>query len=223
MKDEAIDFLLYSYFGIRPQEDEDLVLKCAQRAYRDLCRTLSFRESPYVKGLGKTEKERIEGSHRNFRDQVSEMIRDRVLPNLLTATDEEDFNTKHRKACAAICKEANAMRIKDREDTVLKKAFCDGQAQKWLNMTMKYMWLLGLLDDQPKEFLSAMHVPVDNDMIKKAINMDVRPSEKSWSTWSYEEYKKFQKDLKEKLAGEPPLKWENRVWMEGKGENCAHT
>ncbi len=122
------------------------------------------------------------------------MIRDCALPCLLTATDEDDFNGKHQKACAAICKEANAMPIKDREDTVLKKAFCDGQAQKWLNMTMKYMWLLGLLDDQPKEFLSAMHVPVDNDMIKKAINRDVRPREKSWRTGRYEEAKTFQKE-----------------------------
>ena len=232
MKDEVIDFLLCSYFGIKSQEDvvpknekdrENLILKCARRAYQDLCRTLRFRESPNAKGLGKAEKERIERSHGDFCDKISKMIRDRALPCLLTATDEVDFNDKHQKVCAAICKEANGTRIKDREDTVLKKRFYDGQAQKWLNMTIKYMWLLGLLGDQMKEFLSVVHVPVDNDVIKKAIDMDVKPSKKTWSTWSYEEYEKFQKDLKDKLAGEPPLKWENRVWMEGKGENCMHT
>lgn len=45
-----------------------------------------------------------------------------------------------------------------------EESFTIGQSQKWLNMTLKYLWLLNiLLDGLNEEYL---HIPVDSYIIE---------------------------------------------------------
>lgn len=227
MNSNAIDFLLYSYFGITQadlveKDEEKLVVKCAQRAYQDLCRTLKFREKTSADGLSAKEKRKIEEAHNAFRDGICQEISRLVLTSLLAATPkEEEFDEKHKDACDAIYTEAA------KKPEVLRENLSYGQAQKWLNMTMKYMWLLGLWEDQFEKMLPVLHVPVDSYIMEAASDCGMciptraggggkYESEKSkpWSQWTGEEYRKFQTDLRKVLKPQVPLKWEGPAWID---------
>lgn len=113
-------------------------------------------------------------------------------------------------------------------DFIIKvNTFTIGQAQKWLNMTLKYLWLLNILPDGLNE--EYLHIPVDSYIIEavgaKKDNYQyglelVSPiSKSSWSSWdNYDKYMDFQdevkKVIKEKYNSLTPLEWESLAWIE---------
>lgn len=230
LEQPAIDFLLYDYFGITSGDNPDeMILKCAQRAYRDLCRTLKFTER-VDKKKGK-EKKQIEEKHLEFRDDICGEIKKQV--NGLLAAEATNFDKKHNAACKAI------IGIVTKTEQVTE--FNYGQAQKWLNMTMKYMWLLGLRQNDFARLLSVLHIPVDSYILqavweqdkehdvalplnkgKKRENEDKYSDGKdgkvvAWSQWNYTQYNDFQTNLRnwcKKYKKATPLKWEGSAWIE---------
>ena len=233
VKQEAWDFFLYSYFGIFSSDDEnERKFKCAQRAYLDLNRTLEFDD----KLKDKAEEKRNKAIKAEFTRRVSKYIVNQitdlknnternlidVIDNVLTTMNNMQF------------KHANGL------DHVLKKdSTYFGQAQKWVNMTIKYMWLIGLWDDD-----LPMDVPVDSYIMEAAagrtygderdhdgesISLPCKGEEKNrpysegrknspkvWSKWDKSEYEEFQKELKtelEKKEEKSIFEWENRAWM----------
>lgn len=214
LKQPVIDFFLYSYFGIIKEDGEDsIILKCAQRAYMDLCRTLKFTERADKK-KGK-EKKQIEEDRLQFRDNICDKIEEQV--NELLAAEATNFDKKHDDACKAI------IGIVTETDQVTE--FNYGQAQKWLNMTMKYMWLLGLRQNDFARLLHVLHAPVDSYIMEAASKCPVAIQRKDgqygkyqegvskpWSQWNYEEYIEFQNALRKKLS-EAPIIWEGPAWI----------
>lgn len=164
LSQEAVSFFMHSYFGITLDElngcDKDAVLtKCAQRAYLDMCRTLEFTEEP---STGKQKE--IQESHREFRDEICEVIKEQIQ-GLLKA-DKSSFDSLHRIACEKeITANANKSTVLSRAKDAQKK-FHDGQSQKWLNMTMKYMWLTGLWKNEFERLMPVIHIPVDSFIIE---------------------------------------------------------
>lgn len=176
------DFLLYSYFGIESDDLEeaknendkdesakkDKIIKiCTEKAYLDMCRTLKFADPQ----IGKEEDQR-----KKLRDRICKVIIEGVKE--LLEADKEEFNEKHEETCFAIikqCKEYNCgISLKKRSETS-SEVFHYGQAQKWLNITLKYMWLLGLWNDEFEKIESVLHFPVDSyiiDAIKDEIKED---------------------------------------------------
>lgn len=138
----SYEFLWYSYFNRRYDDlfvNVDEAMKvCAERAYLDLCRTLRF----------KTKDE----SHTAFRDDVVNIIV-KNINNLIS--DSGEFDTRHNELCEKIINAANSQGI-------LKDDFNYGQAQKWLNMTLKYMLLMGFWDEKLQPIIAFLHVPVDS-------------------------------------------------------------
>lgn len=66
-----------------------------------------------------------------------------------------------------------------------------------------------------------MHIPIDNYIfkaVKDKLNIK-KPTNKSWSRWdNYEEYLKYQKDIRERIEKDrnidlPPLLWEFENWL----------
>lgn len=228
--DKTKEFFIFSYFGILPEAifntkeklmkeyNENYYLyvtsKCAYRAYLDLNRTLTVNKKV-------SDKERKVIVY-NICNTLICNIKDKLF-------NSTDFDTQHNDICTNLKNYINdkttcKLLSTDSED------FTYGQAQKWLNMTLKYMWLLGLLDGKIKtEFL---HVPVDSYIIKEVwknnkIELPITKtrqdgsrgaysSEKvvSWSNWGYDEYKKFQNSLKDSLKDEIRIKWEHYAWIE---------
>lgn len=165
VKFETMDFLFSSYFGVVPKDlevdsSEDLeklkkgiALNCAHRAYRDFNRTLRFNS-----GADKVRKK--------FRDDLCEIIVSEIQTNLLG--NGNDFDEKHNNACKVIRSKAEGWSENGIQLLKGTVAFSYGQTQKWLNMTIKYMWLVGLWDDELKVIKDKLHIPVDRYILKAA-------------------------------------------------------
>ena len=110
-----------------------------------------------------------------------------------------------------------------------------GQAQKWLNMMLKYV-LMTAEDSALKNYL---HIPVDsyimqavgsdNPKLKHCLKLECVPKKdgtvgkysesasKPWSKWTYEEYIAFQNCIREAISASDytsPIEWENEAWIE---------
>lgn len=189
LNQEAIRFFMHSYFGIsleelkNPQKKESVIIKCAKRAYLDLNRTLNFAEK-ITGNMKSVDKERIE-NHGNFRDDICEIIKKQICENLLEST-QENFDGKHKSACEEICtaaRESESLAViehaKEHENEKNEKLYY-GQAQKWINMTLKYMWLTDLWKDKFDALLPVLHIPVDSFIIESIWHEGFEENKNGW-------------------------------------------
>ena len=197
---------------------QEILKKCAERAYLDLCRTIKF----------KTEDKDVKAEYKS--KVCDKLIKefDILLNAVNTSSDKEKqnaFNREHKRICEEICNKYSEI-----------SSFTYGQAQKWLNMTLKYVILL----DENSELKSYLHIPVDsyimqavgsdNAKLKYCLKLECVPkkdgtvgkysesSSKSWSKWNYDEYIAFQntvrKAINESTSFGSPIEWENEAWIE---------
>lgn len=209
LSESAQSFLWYSYFSESYEsvcEDTSKALNiCANRAYRDLCITLSFSKE-----------------HPDFCSKGCELLQNKISEKILNC-EKSYFDKNHNEICDAIVKACN-------DKKVLEKDFTYGQAQKWLNMTLKYMLIMGFWNDELKDIIGVMHVPVDSYVIEAVwkdehIILPMKSnktrgkynSEKvvPWSKWDKDMYTAFQTSLRESeiLNGEVPINWERHAWL----------
>lgn len=89
-----------------------------------------------------------------------------------------------------------------------------GQAQKWINMTLKYLFALG--EDRVKGILTNykfFHIPIDN-IIQDKLRDTVDKIDQSWSTIDdYSLYLDYQKKVRRSFPDEIPMDVEFRSWM----------
>lgn len=95
-------------------------------------------------------------------------------------------------------------------------------------MTIKYLYVLEYKEYSVDNIIKWLHIPVDNYIFKAVddkLNIK-KPMDISWSRWdNYDEYLKYQKDIREKIEKDrnidvPPLLWEFKNWLEvAKGNN----
>ena len=124
-------------------------------------------------------------------------------------------------------KREKIFKVKESED----KAFHYGQAQKWLNMTLKYMIIMGFWTKKFNSIIEVLHVPVDSYIMEAASILEImlprkngdygkyfESSSKPWSKWNKDDYVKFQENLrialKNKNPSETPIEWEAHAWIE---------
>lgn len=135
-----------------------------------------------------------------------------------------DFDSWHRKTCEDICQVAKEYTRGDDDK------FSGGQAQKLVNMTLKYLLLLG--DEKAFEFKERLHVPVDSYIMEAASDCGIHIPNKNknksnckfsstslpWSKWEYDDdYINFQNDIdiREKIKTyDTPMDWEHKAWIE---------
>lgn len=235
-KENAIDFLLYSYFAVTTDsEDEKLLYAAADRAYRDAASRVLSISTAY------------EGKKKALRDSGCQL-----LVRFLQQLPIDDYDTSHKNLC-------NELRNIYKKGTNGEYNLTYGIAQKWVNMTMKYIFILSALIDNTgfssnyadKLPENTMHIPLDSYMLeyiaqKNGDKFAVSPcikiptkgentsktfysSEKSlaWSKYrNYEdEYMNVQKKLREKLGNTCgfPLDWECKAWLEvAKNRNSSN-
>lgn len=189
--------------------DECTVKVCAHRAYRDLCRRLT--------GIGKNPKKR------EWRETVENYI-DEQIETLLqeTDTDKQKFDHWHKETCKGIIDIPNKHGF---EDIPLKTY---GLAQKWLNMTLKYMLIMDEWEEKLEPLNQFLHVPVDSYIMEAAsvelgvMLRTVKGDPQSynanrslpWSKWRIDTYTTFQSDLAGKLSNKAPIDWEGPAWIE---------
>lgn len=106
-----------------------------------------------------------------------------------------------------------------------KSIFTYGNAQKWLNMALKYLWLLGALPNDIKE--ERLHAPIDSYILQKLWNLKAEGvtcladtfyyKGNSWSKISdYNDYFDLQKVIRDmaEQGGKTVIEQENEAWIE---------
>lgn len=194
-----IAFFLGTKAATLEKNDPEIVRIVGRRAYRDLNRTLH--------GIG------THPEADNLRERTYEALTDFVagLEHVDTA---KEFDKRHQAWCVATKRRFNESTHPERPEFT----FHYGQAQKWLNMTLKY---LAVLDHKPvAHTYEFMHVPLDQIIYTQAQQIDVdRPKGTKWSRLSGEQYRDYQKQLKHQIKStfgndRIPLDWESQVWID---------
>lgn len=164
--------------------EEDLIELAMTKAYRDLMRTIrSFATD--------VNNNRIKTNARSF---IKESINKIIKSNITT---QEQFDKLHQEVCENL--------IEKFED----QYFTIGQAQKWINMTFKYLHLLEYKDIT--NIYEFCHIPIDSYML----NITNYQMSKPWSKLNdYDEYLQYQEWFRDKYKNDIPLDVEFYLWLE---------
>lgn len=178
-KENAIDFLLYSILGVTvgdvcfdencPEDtkdhDDDRVKAAIIRAYSDA--TMEGAYNTLFKGKEETLRKKSESAKRKggelILNEIKKFFRDGSSSN-------DNYDGWHDKLCKGL--EEEYKNVTDGKT----KFFTYGNAQKWVNMTIKYLCLIDALSDgfiyhkRLCKFQSKFHIPVDSYIIKAVWN-----------------------------------------------------
>lgn len=195
---KILDFLYKIYFNF----SDGPMRASVNRAYRDFNRTL--------KGFPKGEEK--ENERYNLKENWSNLMIDAIKAKLLKSKFNNwcEFNAWHKDVCE---------RLKNRNDNYKKLTF--GQAQKWLNMTLKYLFVMG---DEKVNGISInyeyFHIPIDN-IIQEEILKDLKrdPKDKIFKVWSqiddYDKYLVFQREIRIHYPNKIPMDVEFELFNKG--------
>lgn len=170
-----------------PKKEDNVYKRSSERAYLDLCRTLR------LNGVDMT-------SHRK---EIANILRERITALHTSHIDQNSYDCWHK----AICDELVGYFLP------LGIGFTYGHAQKWVNMTMKYLYIL----DQANfsDIFDFLHIPIDSIVIDLAANkLSVTKPKFVWSKIpDYDSYFAYQTKLRENISDMSPMRWELKVWI----------
>ena len=219
--DEDVLLFLKGHLG---NNDSEAFIRCSHFAYRDMCRTITF--SPeYNENSAKSseEKTKISEKKKELRTKVTELIKAQVEEWIQTPPEtKEQFNEQHKKLCQSIIREY----AYTTNQSMPKKSLYFGQAQKWVNMTLKNLYVYSKSNNTSlslDHIIRYFHIPLDNVIldiasgkkkcyIPEGTKYHVKRPDGAWSKWSYKEYKAYQKQLEASIGGDVPIIWELRHW-----------
>ena len=121
-------------------------------------------------------------------------------------SNQENFTNWHKQCCELICEKSN-------------KILMLGQAQKWINMTLKYAYLFGekRINGINKNY-SFFHIPIDNiiqDVLEKKHKIE-KINKFRWSQIpDYETYYNYQKEVRKVFSGKIIMDEEFRLFNKG--------
>lgn len=118
---------------------------------------------------------------------------------------KDNFEIWHKEACRLIIEKYEKYRIE----------LTYGQAQKWVNMTIKYLYILN--EHTFDNVFDFLHIPVDNYIFKAVKEkLGIDNPDNPWSKLNETEYLKYQNAIREELRekGKLPLRWEFKNWLE---------
>ena len=182
----------------------------SDKAYRDFCRTIKFAEPDK------------NNARKKMRMDVTEYICN-AIGELTAATN---YDIWHEGVCEKIENRYKGF-INDAKHG--NKTLTVGQIQKWLNMTIKWLWMYNSCVRKIEYFkgiidhTANLHIPLDSFIlayIKKEYDLSLEKS----SVWSqiseYNVYLDYQTNFRDKLnCGESPIEWELVHWKEALNMN----
>ena len=125
--------------------------------------------------------------------------------------DQTEFDNWHRNTCLGI------RNIYD------GYTFHYGQAQKWLNMLLKYLYAYDVEDYRDlfsDELIKVLHMPIDSKIIRALQEFEIVNQNGTWSRWGEDDYIEYQKMARQVLSDWPfdnpdekiPFYWELINW-----------
>ena len=185
---DAFDFLLLMCVGSYDNPYE----AASNRAYRDLNRTIRYQALPPE-------------ARELLRQKTTELLQNEITSMVRNVISQDQFDSWHHNVCKQIRNFFHEMGVE----------FYYGQAQKWLNMTIKYLYVIG--EQTFDSVFPYLHIPVDNyvfDVAHKVFGM--QKPEIAWSRWDdyQNQYMNYQNALRTHITGMAPLRWEFRYWLQ---------
>lgn len=223
-----MDFLIYSYFKIIPKviygdsrEPDYLtyrIKKAIMKAYEDATNEGAY-NTLFKKTIEAGKLKQLKSASERARNDSAKFLFLQIQKLSALASNYEKW---HKNTCEGLYKKYSKVCLNENEPF-----FTYGNAQKWVNMTMKYLWLLGLLDNTVD--CERLHIPIDSFIIDamwsdQNVNLPLRPENGDrsktyakpsdhvlgWSQWDDIMYGAFRSGLPEKYS----LCWENDAWIE---------
>ncbi len=178
---EILNYMFTVYFG----NLENRLSAAIKRAYRDFNRTQH--------GFGKTT------DNEEIRKKCSSYLEREIICLLnVPSISQDKFDDIHKKICDG---------MKNIYGTF---NFTYGQAQKWINMTLKYYYLLDR--EKTKNAVGYFHIPIDNIVIEKISKFNPPKIETRWSKLNdYSKYLEFQSWFRKTFDGIPLIN-EFKIW-----------
>ena len=164
---------------------DDPILTSVKSAYRDVCRTISG----FSKNIHRDE------IYNKCCIELKKQIIEIKKVNVLT---QEKFDKWHQECCNKLI------------TIFYPQKFYYGQAQKWINMSLKNLSILNHQDVE--SFYEYCHIPIDNFILTKTGYNKLLNT--AWSRIDkYETYLNLQKKFREEYSG-IPLDTEFKMWLE---------
>lgn len=238
MSELKINDLFYWVFGITQDDNEENKYKaCAHKAYLDLCRTIKYKySSSKIESYKKSkQKESDVELFLTAKDSLINGVETKIIDAEKSYNDEEtsfdDWHENLTKSVQDLCKEKLSIFNKD---SINSSGLTVGQIQKWINMSLKYLKTMGLMDDIPDK---DMHIPLDDYILKAAEitgvifesyevkGLGIIKKEYNIKSWSelddYDSYLEFQKIIKDTTNG-CQVDWERNAWIAAAKKEKSH-
>lgn len=223
-----MDFLIYSYFKIIPKviygdsRESDYstyrIKKAIIKAYEDATNEGAY-NTLFKKTIEAGKLKQLKSASERAKNDSAKFLFLQIQKLSALASNYKEW---HKNTCEGLYKKYSKVCLNENEPF-----FTYGNAQKWVNMTMKYLWLLGLLDNTVD--CERLHIPIDSFIIDamwsdQNVNLPLRPENGDrsktyakpsdhvlgWSQWDDIMYGAFRSGLPEKYS----LCWENDAWIE---------
>lgn len=191
---DVFTFLKCVYFKKYMKNEDNILMAAFDRAYLDMCRTIRYGDLSHDKRISFKC-----NAFKAFEDWIKDL-------------NSVPFDEWHKKSCENMIKSFSLSCDIDNSFIVY------GQAQKLVNMTLKYVYVLD--DDNKygvKDIFDCLHVPVDKYILELAKKyLGINQPDGAWSTWNYNTYKEYQEELRKKIK--VPMRWEMQNWILAKEE-----
>jgi len=186
-KKDISNFWKRLYLG----DDTDIMDSCIKRAYRDFSRTMH--------GIGKKQTPDKYSNIRFFVRIVLNEVFDKQFKNQI------DYDSWLEVKC---------LKLKEKFQSIYKFKITIGQAQKWINMSLKYLYAYGYIESQVIENNYAFfHIPIDNIIQEKLIQYNIPKLKEPWSRLTdYDNYLDYQKLVRKKFKKKIPMDVEFRLF-----------
>lgn len=225
-----MDFLIYSYFKIIPKviygdsREPDYstyrIKKAIMKAYEDATNEGAY-NTLFKKTIEAGKLKQLKSASERARNDSAKFLFLQIQKLSALASNYKEW---HKNTCDGLCKKYSKVCLNENEPF-----FTYGNAQKWVNMTMKYLWLLDMLPNGLSE--AELHVPVDSFILEALKGTQLFNTEgnkitgsgesyyyngEAWSAISEpKNYKKLQDGIRDiaKKEGISPIQWEGPAWI----------
>ena len=228
--EDKLEYLKRLYFGadvVSEAHDGDVPARfraASTAAYGDMARTLVGKKARNARWSRTSRHPKFSAvftpaAREAFRAEVTAKLWRAVHDPAYESSDRRAFDAWHGALCDAV------MDVGVPSGNTVRHPLFYGQAQKWVNMTIKYAWVIGGLVEDPSPWC---HFPVDNIMLSSVEARhggDPRHGAAlrafravPWSQWDKRTYLAYI-DLMRGIAGETPLfEYEFHAWKTYEGD-----
>ena len=194
---DILNSLYVFYFG----STNDKYVAAINKAYRDFSRTIDFKHMVIKdnQNIDDVKYELRESVVNLLKKEISYLINDENI-------NKETFNNRHNNICNKI------IDVYKKNDITIHY----GQAQKWLNMSFKYLFCLQ--EGDFKNIFHFLHIPIDKNIIAAAYKIfNIEKPKRAWSKLDKEEYINYQEKLVKSIGNQiDPLRWEIKAFIDAK-------